>query len=110
MLPFKSLDSASSASNGSSKDLEDVYTNHMMIVSQTGSPTSVVVAFEGSHDDVVWYRVNTLSWTPSGAQANHLHSDFPFRYVRAVLVSMSGGTSPAVSATIASYNRDAYLA
>lgn len=109
-LPFKSLDSAASAGPGDSKDLEGVYTNHMTIVSQTGDPSSVSVALEGSHDGVVWYRAATLSWTSVTGPSNHLHADFPFRYVRSNLVSVSGGTSPLISATIASYNRDTYLA
>jgi hypothetical protein len=102
-LPFKSLDAATAPGPGASRDLEGVSARHTFVTTATGDPTSYGVALEGSHDEVTWFTLQTasgLSGTvvrsyPDGATA-HL-----VRFVRVNLTGLSGGTSPTVTATIA---------
>ena len=67
-----------------------------MIVSVTGSPSSFSVSLEGSHDQTVWATLATVTTPGATTVDTHL-----IRYARANLTALSGGSSPAVSATIA---------
>lgn len=58
------------------------------------------VALEGSHDGAVWTTLATASG--SGPTAAAFVEGRPVRYVRANLTVLSGGSSPAVTATVAS--------
>lgn len=107
-LPFTSLSSATSPVAGAVKDLETVSREHTMYVRVTGAPSDLQVDLEGSHDSVTWFSLGTVNeGVISGGQAR---VNTPFdqtrydlvRYVRANLITLSGGSSPAVTATIAS--------
>ncbi|MEW2383374.1 hypothetical protein AB0873_14965 [Micromonospora sp. NPDC047707] len=99
MLPFTSLSAATSAPQvGVAKDLEDSVANHTMALTVTGSPSSWAVDLEGSHDGLTWF------WLGSGGSASGtlVHAPRVVRFVRARLSALTGGTSPTVTATIAS--------
>lgn len=98
MLPFVSLNAATSTGSGAEKDLEGTFGNHSILQSVTGSPTDWLIELQGSHDGVNWTTLAGLD------ENNTFHSlvNFPLRYVRANLASFTGGTSPTFSATIAS--------
>jgi hypothetical protein len=97
-LPFASLENAASLGAGSAKDLETVQSDHTMIISATGLPAGFVVHLEGSHDDVTWIQLGSANeGTLVLTVTTHL-----VRYVRANWISVNGGTSPTVTATIAS--------
>lgn len=99
VLPFVSLDGASDLGAGTSRDLEGVLSNHGLIVAATGNPTLMNVALEGSHDGVTWVRFATASGsTPAAGFVDGR----PVRHVRANLTALDGGTSPTVTATVAS--------
>lgn len=99
MLPFVSLSAASALGAGVSRDLEEVLSCHGLVVTVTGSPDMMNVALEGSLDGTTWVAVATAS----GASPAAVFVDArPVRYVRANLTVLTGGTSPTVTATMAS--------
>lgn len=71
-----------------------------MIVTVTGSPTSVSVNLEGSHDNVNWVNLTTYTSTSSGYVS--FDSQVRVRYVRANLTAITGGSSPTITASIGS--------
>lgn len=100
MIPFTSLTAATSTQAGTAKDLEDSVAVHTMIVTVTGSPTSVSVNLEGSHDNVNWVNLTTYTSTSSGYVS--FDSQVRVRYVRANLTAITGGSSPTITASIGS--------
>lgn len=98
MLPFTSLAAVTADANGTSKDLEAVLGLHTMMVTVTGSPSSGQVILEGSHDGSAWFAFGSTS----GAAFSPVTTSVALRYVRARLFGLGGGTSPTVTATIAS--------
>lgn len=106
--PFVSLDAATAVGPGASKDLDGVYDHHTMVTYATGSPTSYEVYFEGSHDDSAWFGL-ALAQGGGSSVISRTVPDYTMptgsghlaRYVRARLLSLSGGSSPTVTATIA---------
>lgn len=114
ILPFVSLSAAGAAGPGISVDLNGTSNEFTLVTTVTGSPSSVNVNLEGSHDNVNWFGI--VSSTSIGSQvvlSTEVTSGQPVgstpdatykphaRYVRAHLVSLSGGTSPTVTATVA---------
>lgn len=98
-LPFTSLNAATAVGAGSSRDLEGSFTNHTMVVTATGNPTQVTVALEGSLDGSNWLAIGGgVNCVPPLAIGNSR----TVRYVRANLTALVGGTSPTVTAIIAS--------
>ena len=100
-LPFVSLNAATATGAGDSRDLEGSFDHHTLIVSSTGG-ASINVALEGSHDGTTWVTLanaasGQVTVPNSGAATGPL-----IRYVRANLTMLSGGSSPTVTATIAS--------
>jgi hypothetical protein len=103
--PFISLDGATATGPGEAHDLGGVYDHHTIVASQTGSPSSVQVVFEGSHDGQTWISLASLSFSSGPASATVPTTAVPgalVRFVRANLTTLSGGSSPTVTATIAS--------
>jgi len=98
-LPFVSLDAATVAGTGASRDLEGVGSIFGVLVFATGSPSTVTVQLEGSHDDVNWFAVGSPTITTAPSYTNF--TDLAFRYVRANLVTLSGGSAPTVTVSIA---------
>ena len=102
-VPFVSLAAATNVGPGASCDLGGVYGNHLLIVGAMGYPSSYSAALEGSHDGVNWVVLGEVA----GPIYNFVGegvcvTDMPVRYLRANLTDLSGGTSPTVTATIAS--------
>ncbi|MFD4343411.1 hypothetical protein ACFWQ6_00765 [Streptomyces coelicoflavus] len=100
MLPFTSLDAATAAGPGEAKDLEGALAIHFLIAVVTGGPSTADIALEGSHDGVTWVTLATASGTVASRTARA--EAYAVRYVRANLTSLSGGSAPTVTATIAS--------
>lgn len=97
MLPFASLDAATATGPGASRDLESLFRVITMAMSTTGSPSTVAIDLEGSHDGTNWFQL--IGGTPSqGAVSIGTHL---VRHVRANLKTLTGGSSPTVTATIA---------
>lgn len=104
MLPAVSLNAATAAGVGTAKDLEAVLGNHQLIATLvTSGATNADVDVEISHDGVRWVRLGGISFSASSAETR---TTGPLsglaRFVRANLVSLSGGASPTVTATVAS--------
>ncbi len=104
MLPFTSLNAVTSNGPGASRDLEDVSRHHTLTVTITGTSVSGTVALQGSHDGSGWTNLATVSITDGLTLMATADTHF-VRYVRANLTSLAG-TSPVVTATIASGNGD----
>lgn len=96
--PEVSLDSVTTTGPGATVDLGRNYAHHTVVFWTTGNPTSLQVYLEISHDGQKWFPVNSGGGTPVGST----HADRVARYVRANLGSLTGGTSPTVTATVAS--------
>lgn len=61
------------------------------------------MALEGSHDGSVWCEIGPTRCEPNVSAAAKITATDPLvRYVRANILSLSGGTSPAVTVTVAS--------
>ncbi len=97
--PAVSLDGATSAGPGETVDLGRNYAKHTAIVTATSSPTNVEVGLEFSHDGTNWARFNSAN---GSSFPFAVHTERVARYVRANLLTLSGGSSPTVTATIAS--------
>lgn len=63
----------------------------------TGGPTTVLVTIQGSIDGVHFYPVATYNATTGGL---YFIANFAMRFVQAVLTSLAGGASPAVTVHI----------
>lgn len=103
-LPFKSLDAATWGLGdgdvlGEVRDLEDLYRVHTLAVVLTGNPTTVSVSLDGSHDGINWIGLTGTNSTGNSLATTDAHL---VRYVRTRLNQVLGGTSPTVTATIAS--------
>jgi len=98
-LPFTILNAVTATGTSAAKDLEGVGSTFDILLFTTGSPSTVTVLLEGSHDGTNWYQITnpavTLS-TPHVAVTGYL-----FRFVRASLTTLTGGSSPTVTATVA---------
>jgi hypothetical protein len=102
MLPFTSLDAATAPGPGAELDLQRVEKDFTIAAWATGSPSSVNLTLQGSHDGTNW--VNLTSNVPLGGMT--AAGGFLVRYVRANLTAITGGTSPAITATIAAGGDD----
>jgi hypothetical protein len=97
VLPFASLNAATATGAGTSRDLEGLYRYVTMAMSATGSPSTVNIDLEGSHDGTNWVVLTGAALSQGAVSVNaHL-----IRYVRANLKTLTGGSSPTVTATIA---------
>lgn len=101
--PFTSLNAVTATGAGSAVQLGSVRANHAIQVVYTSNPTALVVNLEGSLDGTHWVTLG--SWSIVGGQAS---GDIVWitgkaaAWTRANWASVTGGTSPAVTATIAS--------
>lgn len=104
-VPFTSLNAATTTGAGSSRDLGELADHHTMLFTVTGGASWTIV-LEGSHDDTHWLSLGQ----GSGSSAGPIEVTVPttalpgtlVRYVRANLTALTGGSSPTVTATIAS--------
>lgn len=102
-----SLNAATTTGPGASIDLVTARLNVRMSTTVTGSPAACVVVLEGSVDGTTWKPLATASHAtvsnvlPGGPVTDVVISNgHAVRYARANLVTLSGGTSPTVSAAI----------
>lgn len=100
MLSFESLTAVSVDQTGSTRDLESTPTDHTMVVVTTGTSVSGSVDLEGSHDGSNFATLGTITLTANTTKIVSAHH--AVRYVRARLRNLAG-TSPVVTATIASF-------
>lgn len=103
--PFKSLNAATTPGAGASKELDGVCYSFTLFLVVTGSPTEVKVRLEFSQDGTNWvdpgqyatweYPMYTSIWGLSFGYVKH---------VRAYLMSITGGSSPTVTAFVSHPN------
>lgn len=107
VVPFKSLDGASSTGAGSVLDLGGLAKDLQLVYSASGfassSPfSSMTIAIEGSLDGTVWYRLVDVGPVQSGEPSILTSSSKLARFVRANLTQLApGGGSPVITAVIA---------
>lgn len=98
--PTTSLSAATATGPGATVDLGVVRSSHTMQTSTTGAPTGVTVNLEGSLSaSGPWATLVASTSTTGDVQTV---SGKAVRYVRANLVTLTGGTAPTVTALIAS--------
>lgn len=91
------LNAAASTGAGSILFLPHLVKTHaVQLQATTGSPTTVTIALEGSLDGVVFFILDTATYT-TVANMNFA-VDKPVNYVRLNLTTLSGGTAPTVTA------------
>lgn len=99
-VPFTSLDAATVTGPGTAHDLGELADHHSLLWWSEGGPSSRV-DLEGSHDGEHWFSLAVGSGGFALAPASSTPGVL-VRYVRANLVTLTGGSSPTVTATIAS--------
>lgn len=104
-LPFTSLNAATSTGPGTSRDLERPTRLFTMVVSATGSPSSVSVDLEGSLDGSFWFALVRRNDIGAATVGDSAGAHF-VRYVRANALTLSGGSSPTLTAVIAPIDED----
>jgi hypothetical protein len=105
-LSGKSLDAATATGAGSALTFHVPQTRFSMHVKATGSPTACVVRLEGSVDGSFFASILEIDLSGGGLPDpmntwNVSATVAPFVAVRANLISLSGGSSPTVTANIA---------
>lgn len=104
-LLLTSLDAVSAVGVGAQTEFDTPKLSISMQVSFTGSPTSVVVGLEGSVDgqNFVQLREFNTSQNSNGDIVTNVPASpsAPVIVARANLITLTGGTSPTVTATIA---------
>ncbi len=80
---------------GNSVDLMHTYKDYSWQIELTGSPTSIEVRLEGSIDGTNWGILDLIT-DPSAAGLRHVVNK-PIQYIRANVVTLSGGTNPTVT-------------
>jgi hypothetical protein len=99
---FTSLNAATAVGPGAPKTFDDLQANVTMQVVVTGAPTSFEVDLEVSLDGFNWVAVNNSTHTPwIGTLYPGAMNGMVVLAVRANLVALVGGTSPTVTAIIA---------
>jgi len=97
-LVIKSLDAATSPTVGAAGFFDVPKAKFSMQVEVTGSPTSISLELDGTIDGVNFFFMG--QWSPGQAFLAVINACV-VKGVRANLTSLSGGTSPTVTATIA---------
>lgn len=99
------LSGATATGAGSSKTLRKAHRTHVLQVTITGGPSSVIVALEGSLNGTNWDSLGSITMSAGqlSAGVGILHVvDKPVYFVRANLTTLSGGTAPTVTVLHAS--------
>jgi len=68
---------------------------HQWIIDIKGAPTSVNVKLEGSHDEAVWFTLDTYSTTSPVDISRNVHSRGAW-FIRGRLVTFTGNTSVSI--------------
>lgn len=98
MADFTSLAAVTTTGAGSVLDFRATVGLIAITTTVTGAPTTVLLYLEGSLDNTNWFHLGTSTST-TGETVTISGSDA--QYVRANLKTLTGGTSPTVTATIA---------
>lgn len=98
-LPYKSLDAVTTTGPGKIRDFESLYRRHTIHVIVTGAPERFHVAVQGSMDGQNWFGLVGVQESEVEFETSEGHN---VRYVRAFVTLLQGGTSPTVTAWIAS--------
>lgn len=96
--PVKSLAAVTSTGAGTAVDFRVPARTVTIQTVVTGSPASVSCTLQGSNDGATWVTVATSTSTTGDAQYS---VDKPFRFFRANLGTLTGGTAPTVTAWVA---------
>lgn len=94
-----SLNAVTANGNGSTIDFVCARSNITVVVTATGAPAAGTVTLQVSHDGVNWFATATTATAGATVTSGTL-SNGAWRYARAVLSALSGGTSPTVTATL----------
>lgn len=97
IAPVTSLNAVSSTGAGAVLDAGQVVSGCTMHVATTGTPSAFDVEIQVSTDNVTWFNTGaaiTVSGTSARAEAHG-------RYYRANLTSLTGGSSPTITAILA---------
>lgn len=94
-----SLSAATATGAGTPFNLLLCHANFTIAVTVTGAPASCAVQLQGSLDGTNWYSMGSASNNTSGTSAVNV-SNTPAIWVRANLTTLTGGTSPTVTALI----------
>jgi hypothetical protein len=97
--PLSSLNAATVTGGGTAYDLGVCHGNWSMAVTVAGGPSGCAVQLQGSLDGTGWYSVGSATSNTSGT-AVATAANTPARYIRANLTTLTGGTSPTVTALI----------
>jgi hypothetical protein len=98
---LKSLSAATGTGAGAAQNWGAVRSNHALQVNLTGAPSAVNVNLEGSLDGVNWTTIG--AWAIAGGQTTGQTVWFTGKaaiFTRANLSTLTGGTTPTVSAII----------
>ena len=94
----KSLSAVTATGAGSTIDFGVPVRTATLQTVVTGSPTTVACTLQGSNDGSNWVTLATSTSTTGDAQYS---VDKPFRFLRANLGTLTGGTAPTVTAWVA---------
>jgi len=95
------LSAVTATGAGPIKLLPHLVKDHTVQVTTTGDPTAVTIDLEGSLDGVTWFQLfeNIFDAGEITADAAIFHVlDAPVGYVRCNLTTLTGGTTPTVTA------------
>jgi hypothetical protein len=94
-----SLAAVTANGNGTAVDFGAARQNISLVIFTTGSPTGGTVTLQVSHDGTNWFASTTTA-TVSANLASGTLQNGAWRYARAVLSGLTGGTAPTVTATL----------
>jgi hypothetical protein len=98
--PWRSLDAATSPGAGGLRDYEEIVTSVWAVLTVSGAPTAATVSIEGSWDGDLWFTEGSWNWSSTDAASRRVSTGCNGRYLRANLVALTGGTTPAVTADL----------
>ena len=96
------LNAATATGAGSTQKVSQIPSHHTVAATMGGTvvATAVTVDLEGSLDDTTWFQLarHAFSAADISAEGAMFHViDKPTKYVRANLITLTGGTDPTVT-------------
>lgn len=88
------LDAVTAAVDGTALKLSHAFLNHTWEIVVTGAPSAVNVKLQGSLNGTTWYDL--ADSTTLTSEMKHL-ANKTVLYIRAKLVTLTGGSSPTVT-------------
>lgn len=101
--PERILTAATATGAGPVRDLGGTYVVFTAQYIVTGAPSALAAKLEGSLDGATWFDLTGLNVTAAGAVTNSADAGvhYAVAYVRANVVTLTGGTAPTVSVWLA---------